>query len=190
MQGINTASAPQPATLTNGGQSDITISSVTTSGPFTQANNCGATVTAGASCTITVTFQPTASGPQKGTLTVVDSAGTQTAALSGMGTVMTFSPPSLSFGTQTVNTTSAPEIVTMKNIGTASVSVNAINSAGQRGSSFSASQNCTGTLAGGASCQISVTFTPKLKGVLNATINVGDTGGGSPQMIPVTGTGQ
>ena len=187
---INTPSASQAATLTNGGQADITITSISATGPFTQTNNCGTTVTAGTSCTINVTFQPTASGPQKGTLTVVDSAGTQTAALSGMGTVMSFSPPSLNFGTQTVNTTSSPQIVTMTNVGTASVSVSAIKSAGQRASSYSATQNCIGTLAAGASCQISVTFTPKLKGVLNATINVGDTGGGSPQMIPVTGTGQ
>jgi hypothetical protein len=32
-------------------------------------------------------------------------------------------------------------------------------------------------------------FTPQLKGALNANVTVQDTGGGSPQNVPMSGTG-
>jgi len=51
------------------------------------ANSCGATVAAGASCLIKVTFTPTQVGVRNGTLSVFDNApgSPQTVSLSGTG---------------------------------------------------------------------------------------------------------
>ena len=191
---INTSSASQAATLTNTGSVTVSITSIATSGPYSQTNNCGTSLAANASCTINVVFTPTKSGTQTGTLTVTDNApnSPQTAALSGVGTVVSFSPTALNFGNQTVKTSSPPQAVTMTNNGTAAITITKISITGSRVTSFSETNNCPispSTLAAGASCTISATFTPQLKGALNANITVLDTGGGSPQNVPMSGTG-
>ena len=65
-QAVGTASAAQTNTLTNSGNAALSISSIALSGTnpsdFAQTNNCGSSVAAGANCTISVTFKPTASG--------------------------------------------------------------------------------------------------------------------------------
>jgi hypothetical protein len=54
---------------------------------FTETNNCPATLMAGAGCSISVTFTPSAATKQTGALTITDNAngGTQTVPLSGTG---------------------------------------------------------------------------------------------------------
>jgi hypothetical protein len=54
---------------------------------FTETNTCPASLAAGSSCAISVTYTPSAAGPQTGTLTITDNAhGTmQTVTLSGTG---------------------------------------------------------------------------------------------------------
>src|SRR5207302_1809782 len=94
-QRINTTSAAQTVTLTNSGSAALTISGITitgtNAGDFGQTNNCPispATLAANGSCTISVTFTPTATGSRSGTLSVSDNAtgSPQTASLSGTGT--------------------------------------------------------------------------------------------------------
>jgi hypothetical protein len=84
---VSATSTAQQVTLTNRGSSTLTISSVATSGDFTQMNTCGTSVGVGASCTISITFTPTQGGSRTGTLTVSDSApgSPYTVALSGTG---------------------------------------------------------------------------------------------------------
>jgi len=194
VQLINTSSASQPATLTNTGTTSITITSITTTGPFSQTNNCPSSLAASASCTINVVFTPTKAGTLTGTLSVVDNGpnSPQTVALSGMGTVVSYSPSSLNFGNQTKGTSSPPKDVTLTNMSGTAISITKIWITGSRVTSFSQTNNCPiapATLAAGASCTISATFTPQLKGALNANITVQDTGGGSPQNVPMSGNG-
>src|SRR5205823_8279238 len=91
---VNTTSAAQNVTLTNNGSSALTITSIsitgTNSGDFAQTNNCPlspSTLAASASCAISVTFRPTATGTRSGTLSVADNAAgsPQTASLTGTG---------------------------------------------------------------------------------------------------------
>ena len=191
---VGTTSTSQPATLTNVGNTPVGISSIATSAQYTQTNNCPATLATHASCTINVAFQPTAAGSQTGTLTVTDTvAGTVTSTLSGTGTVMSFSPSSVNFGNQTVGTSSSPQAVTVSNVGTTPVTITKIGITGARVSSFSQTNNCPvspATLAGGASCTVNVVFKPTLKGALTANLSFADNGGGSPQNVPLSGTGQ
>jgi hypothetical protein len=91
---LTTTSAAQSVTLTNTGAGALTINSIAGSGDFT-ATSTGTsacpispgTLAAGANCTISVTFAPTAVGARTGTLTITDNAGgsPQTLNLTGTG---------------------------------------------------------------------------------------------------------
>jgi Abnormal spindle-like microcephaly-assoc'd, ASPM-SPD-2-Hydin len=193
---VKTSSASQPATLTNTGTAAITIGSIVTTGPYSQTNNCGTTLAGNASCTINIVFTPTAAGTQTGSITVTSNAANspQSATLSGVGTVLTFSPTSLSFGTQSVNTASSPQTVTITNVGTTAVTTSKISVTGSRVASFviQSSSTCPlspGSIAAGASCTVVVVFDPTLKGALTANITAIDAGGASPQTVPMSGTG-
>src|SRR5438876_1232112 len=65
---IGHSSSPQATTLTNTGNTTLSITSITITGTehgdFSRTTTCGTSVSAGNSCTITVTFKPTASGPR------------------------------------------------------------------------------------------------------------------------------
>lgn len=72
VQAVGTTSAGQTVALTNFGTTPIAIGNASTSpGPFNiKSNTCGASLAPNASCTITITFAPTASGIPNGVLTV------------------------------------------------------------------------------------------------------------------------
>ena len=96
---IGTASAPQAVSLTNTGSADLTISGIAASGDFTQTNNCGSSVAAGAGCTVSVRFTPTASGPRSGAITITDNAtgSPHVVSLGGTGNNPPNNPPVVSF---------------------------------------------------------------------------------------------
>jgi hypothetical protein len=83
-----TTSGSQSVTVTNTGGATAAISSISAGSPFAETNNCGSSLAAGAHCTVTVTFAPTATGSAAGTLTVASNATNPslTVALSGTGT--------------------------------------------------------------------------------------------------------
>ena len=188
---INTTSPAQNVTLMNTGTGALTITNITTTGNYHETNTCGSTVQAGGSCTISVTFTPLGAGARAGKLSVYDNAAgsPQSVTLMGMGTVVTVSPSSLNFGSQTVGTTSAPQTVTMTNVGSTSITISSIRFFGGNGADFAQTNNCGSTLAGSSSCTINVTFTPHARGVRSSTLAIYDTGGGSPQTVAVSGTG-
>jgi len=81
-QSAGTTSAAQAVTLSNTGNGAASLSSISASAPFAETSTCGSSLAAGASCSVSVTFSPTAAGSASGTLSV---AGL-TVALSGTGT--------------------------------------------------------------------------------------------------------
>ena len=89
---VGTRSASAPITVTNVGGNAISISSIavtgTNGGDFSQANNCRSRLAAQATCTIKVTFKPTATGARSAAVTLTDNGGgsPQSIALSGTGT--------------------------------------------------------------------------------------------------------
>jgi Abnormal spindle-like microcephaly-assoc'd, ASPM-SPD-2-Hydin len=86
-QTVGTTSLAQPVMLTNTGTASLSISGIAASGDFAESNNCGSSVTAGSSCTISVTFTPTTTGTRPGTLSISDNGtgSPQSVVLSGMG---------------------------------------------------------------------------------------------------------
>src|SRR5262249_19514167 len=145
------------------------------------------------SCNVLVAFSPLNKGPRTGTLSFTDNApgSPQTVSLTGTGTVVQLSPTSLDFGNQQVGTKSAPQTITLTNKGTTSLTLTNINITGTNASDFNRTTTCSLStpLAAGASCTITVSFKPSATGSRSAAINVFDNGGGSPQVVPLSGTG-
>ena len=88
-QAVGTTSAVKTITVVNHGTNTLTFGSVSTTGAFAETNTClGGVGKNGGRCTISVTFTPTQSGTNTGTLTLVDSGGDspQVLTLTGTGT--------------------------------------------------------------------------------------------------------
>jgi hypothetical protein len=95
------------------------------------------------------------------------------------------SPASLTFNAQTVQTTSAPQTVTLANGGNAALSVTSIAASGD----FAQTNTCGTSVAAGGNCAISVTFTPTAAGARAGALTVADNAANSPQTVGLTGTG-
>jgi hypothetical protein len=85
--------------------------------------------------------------------------------------------------------TTAAQTVTLSNTGGALLSISAITVGGQNPYAFAQSNTCGTSVAAGANCAISVTFTPNAPGTFSASLSVADNAGGSPQTVGLSGTG-
>ena len=87
---LGTGGSPMTLTVSNRGPAALAISIILSgpfSGDFAQTNTCGASLSAGANCVVSVTFTPSGTGPRRAALLILDAAGDspQTAQLSGSG---------------------------------------------------------------------------------------------------------
>lgn len=187
-QNAGTTSSPQTITLRNSGTGTMSITNVTTTGDFSQTNTCGASLGSGASCIISVSFNPTAGGTRTGTLSVSDNAtgSPHTASLSGTGLVpaVNFNVGSLLFAGQALGTTSGSQSVALTNSGTGTLLISSIVATGD----FGQTSNCGSSLAAGATCYINVTFTPAAAGLRTGVLSVNDNAPGSPHTINLSGS--
>ncbi|NDE01189.1 MAG: choice-of-anchor D domain-containing protein, partial [Gammaproteobacteria bacterium] len=204
------ASAAKTVILRNEGDAVLQITSITTAGPdnaqFTQTNDCGATLAVGATCTISVTFRPTSEGNKTASLSLISNSLTSPdqVALEGTGrsplgkVVMT--PASLSFGVQTVGTTSSEQVVTIRNEGDGPLQITAlslpalqVSFTDQTSYGFPTTQDCAPslprTLAAGASCLINVRFAPGSTTATTGKITVTTDFGSAETTLSGTGTG-
>jgi hypothetical protein len=191
-QVVGTTSPPQPATLKNTGNGPLSITSIALSGDFAQTNSCGSTVNAGASCTFNVTFTPTAAGTHTGAITITDDAAGSPHAVSltgtgvtGTGPAVTLRPASLNFVAQAVGTFSPAHLATLKNTGGGTLKITSIGRSGD----FYEGNKCPSTLLPGASCTLSVKFTPTSGGTRLGAVTIADNAPGSPHQLPLSGTG-
>ncbi len=186
---VGSSSTAQSVTVKNNQSTPLTSLIVSISGDYTQTNNCAATLNPGASCKVNVTFTPAAGGARNGMLAFSDSAVTspQTVALVGTGTGVTIgiSPTGLAFGSQLVNSTSAPQNVAVTNTGSLAVTISSITISGE----FAQSNNCPATLASGSSCAVAVVFAPQSAGAKSGTLTISDNASGAPHSVWLSGTG-
>jgi hypothetical protein len=187
------AKSNKTVTLTNNQSVALTgiNFSITGSSAYSQVNTCGTSIPAKGVCTITVSFAPTSSGSQPGTLSINNSASNspQTVALTGSGVApLTLTPGSLTFGGHNVGTTSAAKNITVTNHEKATVTFTSIMINGNDPQDFAETNTCT-SLSPGGTCVISVTFTPTLKGYRSAVVTLTDSATNSPQSATINGTG-
>ncbi len=188
-------SASLPLTITNNGNgpfTSFTMPLTTFTNPaYTSSapTNCANPLQAAGSCTITVTFTPptSASGSSNGILIVGGVA--QNVALQGTGSSssITVNPSTvLAFGSQPVNTTStSAQVVTLTNNGAATFTFGMPLTSFTSSAYTATASTCGATLAVGASCTISVVFTPTAGGAMPATLTIG----GVTQTVSLSGTG-
>jgi hypothetical protein len=203
---VGTAPSPtQTLTVRNDGgvaATGLTIGTLTA--PFSRTTNCGAALASGATCTITVTFTPTAATSYTGSLAITSSVPVSGApvALSGTGTAavrtFTVTPTTLAFGNWAAgasNVTSTAQTVTVTNTGNIALAGGSFTFGGGAPQPFSrpggaAAGTCGATLALGASCTVNVVFAPATATGFSRTLTVGyttATGTGSP--VTFSGTG-
>jgi Abnormal spindle-like microcephaly-assoc'd, ASPM-SPD-2-Hydin len=195
---VATTSAPQTVTFTNNGNQTLTISNlVASSGYAISTTTCGASLAAAASCAVSVTFTPTVTGSQPGTLTMTDNAfdSPQVVTLSGTGTSpnMHVSPTTIGFGSLIIGMTDPTvHTVTVQNTGTADLHLGAVSLSPQslNPQSFKIDSGATCTnavLAPAASCLVHLQFTPGKVGALSATLVIASTP--TSGQVALTGTG-
>lgn len=171
---VATTSNPLQVTVQNAMSTGVPVTSLTVNAPFVLATNaCGSTVAANSDCQLTVEFAPTQAGAATGTLTMVDSAGTQTVALNGIGAAPptdTLSPTSLTFPGTIVGLSSAAQTVSLNNSGGMPLTSIAASASGP----FQLASNCTTQLVASSSCSIGVLFTPTAVGQQTGTLTISD----------------
>lgn len=181
---VGMASVAQNFTFT-ATQGCVAKPTIAVTGDFHEADNCSSVLGTGASCNIQVTFLPTAAGTRTGMLAVTAGNVSTTSNLTGQGqiAVATISPTSADFGSQPVNNTSATQVITLTSAGSVALEISGISVSGD----FAQTNSCPAALAAGASCAISVRFTPTASGPRSGMLVV-STNGGVPS-ANLTGVG-
>ena len=201
---LGTTSAPQTITVNNTGDAPLTITGVALGG--TDATSFGispggcanATVPAGGSCDIAVTFTASDPNPKSATLLVTDNApnSPQGNALTGTTNVpgVSITPESVAFHSVQAGKISAATQITIKNSGTAALKMGTITIAGTQAKNFlkgplGAGDSCSGkTIAVGGTCSVDVTFTPSSAGGRVADLMIPNNGLHTAS-VPLAGTG-
>jgi hypothetical protein len=189
-QPLNMTSGVRPVTVTNTGTAPLTVSSVVTSAEYTGTSICTSPVNTGGTCTVNITFTPSALGTQTGTVTLYSNAsnGPQVVNLTGKG----FAGAALSctncvVGGFAVGSNGGEKIITLANAQNVALTNISISITGSN--DYSQTNTC-GTAPGARqTCAITVTFTPSIIGVDNATLTVADSAANTPQTAALMGAG-
>jgi hypothetical protein len=203
------SASPSSVSVTQGATASTTIT-VNPIGGFTGSVTLSASglptgVTAAfgtnpTSATSSLTFTASATattGTSTVTVTGVSGSITQTTSVSltvnssQSGPTVTLSPTSLAWGKVVVGVKGATKTVTLTNNGPGTLNISGTSTSGDFALvAFTSKKKCGTTLAAGAACLIKVDFTPTAKGVRSGDLTITDNAAGSPQQVPLSGTGK
>jgi len=198
-QALNTPSTtPITATLGNEGSAALAIQNITAGQGFTQTNNCGDSLAGGGStCQVQISFTPAVAGLQTDEISITDNSpgSPHSITVSGIGVLASGSlsvlPTSLSFPAQPVYVTSTPQTIQIVNNGTLAVTISNIQASG-----FFEQTNTCGTvplvplvLNVGASCTVTVTFTPQGSGSFTGSLAITSDAASGAKSVALSGTG-
>jgi hypothetical protein len=130
-QNVGTSSTPQSITILNKSSAALNLWQIAILGPnagdFSKTSTCGSTLGAAANCTVSVTFNPTATGTRSALALFSDDGGgsPQAISLAGAGVAAAASPPpsTLSSGNQVIGTTNSTNTAVLSNTGSAGAGV-------------------------------------------------------------------
>src|SRR5260370_21451349 len=189
---VGESSPPESVTISAVGP--MTISDISVSGPYSEVDDCPASMPNGTTCTMYVYFAPTGSGTAPGTVTISTNGffnSASTIALTGLGTAISIAGAPVNFGNQLVKTTSAVKTVTITNTGTTAITMGTIslNETTDFGISSNTCPASGSKLNGGANCSLGLTFTPASTGTKKGAVLINDSDPTSPQLVGLAGTG-
>ena len=179
--------------LTNDGNRSVTLSQATLTGAGFSVSGLVLPIALGprGSTTFTVVFAPKVSGSVPGHISITSTGTALSISLSGTGAASpaaSLSPSSLPFASQGLGTTSSAQVVTLTNSGGTTLSITGIALTGANAGDFAQTNTCGNSVAAGAKCTISATFTPSATGTRSGTLSISDNAAGSPQTVTLTGT--
>jgi hypothetical protein len=188
---IGLTSPSQTVTVTNVSAHPVNLTSIASGGDYAQSHTCPTTMTAGTSCTITITFIPTKPGTRTGAVTLKDNSPgspTQTISLTGTGETLAlgFTSTPLNFGNRLVGA-SATLSATLTNDGSSSVNLTGFPISPADGT-YTQTNNCPVTLSVQQTCTFQITFTPPDVFTYNATLSVTNSAGAAATLA-LSGTG-
>jgi hypothetical protein len=195
---VGVTSPPKTVTLTNNSTSNVGFNFVASADFAASASGsqpCGANLSAGANCTVAVTFTPSQNGSVSGALAVSGASfPTQLVTLTGSGgggaaSPFTFSPSSVTFASQQVGTSASARTVTVTNSSVASVNIVSLTGSADFTATGSGTKPCGGKLATSAKCTISVTFSPSVTGSIKGSVALTIKSSVSPLIYDLVATG-
>ena len=177
-------------TVTNAGNSPLHVTGAVTADPFSIAGPvCPSVLARLANCEIPVVFAPSTPGQQNAQVAIQEDAFNSKPLVLVTGTAVTPSltstPGALSFGSETIGSTSAAQTVTLTNTSSVAVTITSVTANGP----FAVTSQCGASVAAAATCSIAVTFTPTAVGQQTGSLTISDNAVGSPQTIALTGSG-
>ena len=197
-QTVGSSSAAQTITISNTGAAPLNISSFQVTGAnttdFNMSSKCPYVIAAGSNCSLSVVFAPSAVGARMASLIVIDNAGTsnQIVSMTGTGTgtpQIALSPASLKFGSASIGGSGATKSITLSNTGSGPLTISTIALSGTNSADFKQSTTCGATVAAGATCTFSLTFSPGVQGVRTAALTLTTNVAGSASTVSLSGTG-
>lgn len=172
---VEITSAGQNLIITNNTSKSVVINSIVVTGEFAETGTCKSIATL-ASCTLNVTFTPTAVGTQTGSITITDSAIATPVVvnLSGKGIAQAqLTPATYAFGNVTLGSQPTETFTLQNNLSTA-ITISSIAVASASGEFSQQSTTCGTQLRGKNKCTITVAFTPTKAGSVNGSLTVTD----------------
>jgi trimeric autotransporter adhesin len=145
-------------------------------------------------CQVSVTFKPSATGLRFTSYLVKDLATGTFSSLEVQGTggvaTVSLSSSSLTFAARDEGTTSIPQTVTVTNNGNEALMISGAMFIGANAGDFSIQGNtCTSSVAAGANCAISVSFSPTASGARTAILQIVSNAATSSDSVQLSGTG-
>jgi len=187
-QATGASSLPLTVTINNNQTAVLNISNIQISSPFTQTNNCGSSLSAGQSCSLSITFSPTSVKYYSSSLTITDDAANSPQAILLTGSAVmpvVFSPTHVAFSNQAVASSSSSSQVTLVNNQSVALNISSI----QTSAPYAQSNNCGLHLAAGQSCALGITFSPTAVKYYASSVTIADDAPGSPQTVALSGNG-
>ncbi|NYF80263.1 beta strand repeat-containing protein [Granulicella arctica] len=188
---VNSSSAPMLFTLTNSTVGDITVTAPVFTDDFSLSTaasggaSCSGSLAQNASCLVEVLFAPTTAGQHTGTLTLQTSAGSVSVPLTGFGSSdpgIAFNPSALIFNNVS-GITATQQSITVSNTGNVTLQ---IGTPANANTAFQSTTTCA-SLSPGATCALTVTYTPATATVTDTLqLPVTATVGGSPVLTTYT----
>jgi hypothetical protein len=184
-------SSAKSVTLTNNGNVNMTVSQITVNGKDVHVSGIStpATIAAGKTAVLNVSFTPASAESVTGNITVTSTQGANAVipvSGSGVQAALSVTPTTAAFGNVSVGTT-ASQTVQLSNTGTAALTVSQLSVAG---SGYSTSNvTLPITLNPGQASTFNIQYLPTAAGSATGSVSVVSTAPNSPATIALSGSG-
>lgn len=196
---VSTPSSTREVKIANEGAGALVVDGLTVSGAnasdFSVAgSSCNGSIATGDACTVDVAFTPSATGSRAASLEISsnDAASPSLVPLSGTGIqpAIAVAPATVAFGEQLVSSIGASRSLTVTNSGTGPLNVGRAVISGAADDDYLVNDSgCSGGVAPGGECTITVRFAPTASGARAATLEVRSDAPGPAPSVSLSGTG-